>query len=119
MKHLTTLVAVASIATLACTIARADSTFEPRSETVKFADLDMTKVDGAAVLYKRIKYAAERVCRDLEPGPHLALIQPHAACMHEAISKAVAAVDRPVFTAYAAARGMAASEGSIKIVLAR
>jgi UrcA family protein len=115
MKNLTTLVAVATFATSIITIARADTTSVPRSETVQFADIDTTNVHGAAVLYQRIKNAAESVCRDLEPGRSLALMRPYANCVHVALSNAVADINRPAVTAYAAAHGVLPGDTTIKI----
>jgi UrcA family protein len=73
--------------------------------TVRFADLDATSAAGASVLYQRIKNAAASVCRDLEPGRQVALMEPYANCLHQAIGNAVAKVDRPAVTAYAVAHG--------------
>ena len=115
MKNLTTLVAVATFATSIITIARADTTSVPRSETVQFADIDTTNVHGTAVLYERIKNAAESVCRDLEPGRSLALMRPYANCMHVVLSNAVADINRPAVTAYAAAHGVLPGDATIKI----
>ncbi|MDB6090374.1 MAG: hypothetical protein JWN85_3158 [Gammaproteobacteria bacterium] len=115
MKKLTALVAVAAFSTSAGTIARADTNFEPRSETVQFAELDTADVAGAAVLYRRISSAARSVCRDLEPGRSLARRQPYANCVHAALARAVAEIDRPAVTAYAAAHWVLPGEASIKI----
>jgi UrcA family protein len=115
MKNLTTLVAFATVATCSFTIARADTALEPRSETVRFADLNTTSADGIAVLYQRIKHAAENVCRDLEPGRQPALMQLYANCVHQALGDAIAKIDRPAVTAYAAARGVLPGDATIKI----
>jgi len=115
MKNLTTLIAVAAFATSICTIAQADSTAGFHVATVKFADLDIANTSGAAALYQRLQAAAKNVCRDLEPGRSLALITPYANCMQSALSNAVAHVDRPAVTAYAAGRGVVPSASAIKI----
>jgi UrcA family protein len=115
MKKLTTFIAVASVAVSICTIARADSAPEFRSETVKYADLNTANIQGAAVLYQRLKNAAKIVCRDLEPGRSLGLMRPYDDCVHSALGNAVAKVDRPAVTAYAAARGIVADSTTIKI----
>ncbi len=115
MKNLITLVSVATFATCVFTLARADTSSEPRSETVQFADLNAANVHGAAVLFQRIKSAAENVCRDLEPGRSLALQRPYAECVHVALSNAVAKVDSPAVTAYAVARGALQRDTPIKI----
>jgi UrcA family protein len=116
MKNLTTMIAVASFALSIGTIARADSTNELRSQTVKYADLNTTSVQGAAVLYHRLMNAAKSVCRDLEPGRSLGLMGPYDSCVHKALSNAVADIDRPAVSAYAAARGVVPAESNpIKI----
>ena len=115
MKNLTTLVAIATFATCSLTIARAETSAEPRSVTVRFADFDTTNADGAAALYQRVKYAAASVCRDLEPGRQVALMQPYANCVRQAIGDAIAKIDRPAVTAYAAARGVLPGDATIKI----
>jgi UrcA family protein len=67
--------------------------------TVQFADLDLTKTDGAAVLYKRLRAAAETVC-----GPREDRVPAKAAafkkCVQSALASAVSRVDQPKLTAY-------------------
>lgn len=67
--------------------------------TVRFADLDLTKVDGAAVLYKRLRAAAETVCgprEDRDPAKAKAFKK----CVQSALASAVIRVDRAELTAY-------------------
>lgn len=59
--------------------------------------------------------AAASVCRDLEPGRQVALMEPYANCVRQAIGNAVVKIDRPTVTAYAAARGVLAGDTTIKI----
>ncbi len=115
MKNLTALIAVTTFAVCNFTIARADTAFEPRRATVHFADLDTSTAQGAAVLYQRVKSAAESVCKDLQPGRQLALMQPYASCVQLALGNAIVKIDRPAVTAYAAARGPLPGGASIKI----
>lgn len=115
MKNFTTLIAAATFAALGVSIAQADTTFGPRSVTVRFADLDMTNSQGAAVLFRRIKGAAESVCRDLESGRDLGLIHRHANCVNLALGNAIVKIDRPAVTAYAAAHGVSTDNPTIKI----
>jgi len=73
------------------------------SLVVHYADLDLSRNEGAAVLYQRLRVAAETVCLPLDD---LALPR-HAmfrACVANAISAAVAKVDRPSLTTYYRAR---------------
>lgn len=115
MKSQTILVAVAAILAGTVTVARADAAFEPRSVTVRFADLDTTSAQGAAVLYRRLKSAAENVCHDLQPGRQLARMRPYADCTHQALSGAIVKLALPAVTAYAESRGVPSGESTIRI----
>ena len=68
--------------------------------TVHFGDLNIDQKAGAAALYRRIRHAAERVCGEPQlPGSHI--VSPYwRKCVAQAVDGAVAAVDRPVLTAY-------------------
>jgi UrcA family protein len=116
MKNLTALVACATIT--ACTLSvssRADTILEPRSVTVSFDDLDTNSSRGAEVLYRRIKVAAESVCSDLGPARSLALLSRYASCIQTAIGNAVAKVDRPALSEYAAARAIPGAPIKVKV----
>ncbi len=66
---------------------------------VQFADLDLSRTQGAAVLYQRLKGAAETVCaplNDRDLGRNAAF----KACVQRAVSAAVANVDQATLTAY-------------------
>lgn len=69
------------------------------SIVVHFADLDLSRSEGAAVLYQRLKGAAETVCAPLDDRD-LARHMSFKACVHSAISTAVTKVDQPALTAY-------------------
>jgi UrcA family protein len=70
---------------------------------VKFSDLDITHPQGAAVLYHRIKAAAETVC-----APYWATgfaAQANAFdCVRTAIAEAVATIDQPALSQIYSAR---------------
>ena len=66
---------------------------------VRFADLDLTRSEGAAVLYQRIEAAAKTVCASLD-GRDLASQMRFRDCVQTGIGSAVAKIDRPVLTAY-------------------
>jgi UrcA family protein len=117
MKNSIILVAVAASVVCSVTMARADASFEPRSVTVRFADLDTTNTQGAAMLYRRLKGAAASVCRDLEPGKQLVRAAVYKNCMHTALSNAIVKLDRPAVTAYAAAHGVPTGDSSIWIAI--
>jgi UrcA family protein len=114
MKKMIILAAVAFI-TCGVTVAQANSTFEPRSVTVRFADIDVSGSEGAAALYRRLKIAAGNVCQDLEPGKELARLRVYTSCIQTALGAAIVKVDRPALTAYAAAQGMATGTSAMRI----
>jgi UrcA family protein len=70
------------------------------SRTVHFDDLDVNHAAGAAVLYQRIRHAAQEVCGDPHlPGSYM-ISRSWASCVADAVNRAVVAVDRPAVTAY-------------------
>ena len=69
-----------------------------RSVVVHFADLDLSRSEGAAVLYQRLDGAAKAVCAPLDRD--LARYTAFKACVKGALSTAVAKVDQPALTAY-------------------
>jgi UrcA family protein len=71
-------------------------------EPVSYADLDLTKLAGDKVLYNRIRFAAQSVCRSFE-GRQLAQVEQHHKCLDSAIRRAVADVNQPDFLAYCSA----------------
>ena len=101
------------------TMARADSSLEPRSVLVHFEDLDPNSTRGAELLYNRIKVAAETVCGDLTPLRSLALSARYASCVRSALGDAITKINRPLVTEYAVARGVVPSEAPIKVKVAR
>jgi UrcA family protein len=73
---------------------------------VHFADLDLSRSQGAAVLYHRLRAAAETVCApldDRELGRHMRFTE----CVQSALNTAVAKVDRPALSEYYRARASA------------
>jgi UrcA family protein len=72
---------------------------EPATYVVRFADVDLSKIDGTAALYTRIRGAANQVCRPLE-SRDLGLMVKYRACVDKAIADAVANVNRPLLSQY-------------------
>jgi UrcA family protein len=77
--------------------AAADS-FDPLHVTVKFGDLDVSQPQGATVLYRRIRAAAEAVCSpydrsDLESKRRLSV------CVKNATADAITTVNQPALSA--------------------
>ena len=76
-----------------------------RQKTVSFRDLNLNNPEGAAVLYKRIKSAASEVCGNWDSLSERPAVM---TCIDEAVSRAVAQVDRPMLTSlYEAKTGKA------------
>ena len=78
---------------------------KPLEVTVKFADLDLSHPQGAAVLYGRIRAAAQKVCSPFDGSGFSAKIQMDA-CVKKAVADAVTLVDKPsLFAVYSAKLG--------------
>jgi len=98
--HLRGLIAAAVLGTLAAGFAGVSAAADPsevRSVTVHYADLNLSSPQGAAALYRRIKWAAQDVCgwnddlleMDVDAQP----------CVDKAIADAVTRVGRFELTA--------------------
>jgi UrcA family protein len=81
----------------------ADSLAPPLQQTVKFADLDISRTQGATVLYGRIRAAAKNVCAPFDRGGALDKIE-FASCIQKSIADAVTAVNAPALTAVYSAK---------------
>lgn len=110
-------VLVASILSLTTLAARAAAPVtEALSVKVQFADLDLTREAGIARLYLRIKGAARQVCD--QQAQH-SLRQTYPACVKQAVSAAVARLDRPMLSDYVAQLGGEATNTVRATVAAR
>jgi len=69
----------------------------PPSETVKYADLNIQTVEGAKVLYHRIRFAADKVCQGAWHDPVMREAIP--GCIATAVDNAVRQVNAPLLTA--------------------
>ena len=69
----------------------------PPTKTVKFADLDIQTVEGAKVLYHRIRLAAHQVCLEIARDP--VMREGAQGCIDKAIDHAVKKVNAPYLTA--------------------
>jgi UrcA family protein len=84
----------------AANLARAaDPTHAQLSVRVSLRDLDLTKPEGTATLYRRIEYAARAVCSPYEGRP-LAQYAIWRRCFTETVESAVAKVDNVNLAAY-------------------
>jgi UrcA family protein len=81
-------------------LANAAPPWEAPSVTVHFADLDLTQSEGIAVLYRRLKRAAETVCAHLDRSSDLGIQMRFKKCWQGALGAAVTKVDRPALAAY-------------------
>jgi UrcA family protein len=85
---------------------------------VKFGDLNTTGPAGKEELYRRLTRAARSVCRSLDPfesGAKLQLAPLYNACIDQAVSGAVARINRPEFTDYVASRTQKPSSTGIQL----
>jgi UrcA family protein len=82
---------------IACVADAAKASEPVAHKVVRFKDLNLRNTEGAAVLYGRIKSAANEVCGK---GDRFNLSQSHATqiCINEAVSRAVAQIDSPMLT---------------------
>jgi UrcA family protein len=80
-------------------LAMADGQVTVKSEVVRYDDLRLISAVGAAVLYGRLRGAADRACgRPLDNS--LTMQARHRACVDDAVAKAVAEVNQPILTQY-------------------
>jgi UrcA family protein len=71
--------------------------FDALQVKVAFGDLDVSRPEGAAVLYRRIKAAAETVCSPYWATGFAARAVVYD-CVRSAIAEAVTAVDQPALS---------------------
>ena len=114
-----TFISLASTAVLSLVLNAAYAEEAPKSLTVQFADLDLSKDAGAATLFNRIKGAAKRVCSTHSDGTTLREKQKYAACIEFALSNAVARVDRPELTEYVTSRYSIEKKAPVKVASGR
>lgn len=80
-------------------VAAAEPPDEVPSRRVNYADLDLTRDAGVAVLYARIKSAAREVCL----STYTWAAEDNKAtqqCREQALARAIAGVNAPVLTGY-------------------
>jgi UrcA family protein len=98
MNRFTTMMMISALG-LGSQLAEAASPQDPPAVIVRFADLDLSHSQGVAVLYHRLKAAAETVCAP-QSGRDLKSQARYSMCWHSALGTAVAKVDQPALTAY-------------------
>ncbi len=82
---------------LGCSEASAGPATGGRAVTVNYRDLNLSTIDGAITLYKRLKGAARTVCDG--PLTGVAAYQEWRSCYDAAMADAVAKVNSPLLTA--------------------
>jgi len=70
-----------------------------KTQSVTYADLDLSKPAGIQTLYKRIKSAARHVCGPVDQYTFVTPAASFRACFDQAVADAVAKIDRPSLTA--------------------
>ena len=118
--HYTTKIAMAGIAAIGLATAAMGAhagEVNPPARTVRYADLNLNTPAGAAVLYKRIKNAAEQVCGDAD-ARQLTEVMAAKACIARAVDAGVHAVNNLQLTReYDAHQGVA--RGTINVATLR
>ena len=66
---------------------------------VRFPDLDLNKIEGAAALYSRLNHAGQTVCAPLQ-SRDLKGETTYRACVQQAVANAVAGINRPLVWQY-------------------
>jgi UrcA family protein len=94
------LVAVSSLVAVLCAAQApaADRSDSLRSQTVSYRDLNLNTIEGATILYQRIRGAASTVCGG-DAGRRLEEWQAYNGCFKHAIAQAVVKVNSPMLTA--------------------
>ena len=85
---------------------------------VRFADLDINKIDGAAALYRRLQQAAGIVCHSLQ-SRELAMNTEYKACKDRAVADAVTSVGAPVLSQYHESRPTGAKQVKVQLASAQ
>jgi UrcA family protein len=93
----------ASILSFASAAAQAAVPKIEESITVHYADLDLDRMPGVVALYLRIKGAAHSLCKP-ELSERLASRKTYRNCMDNAVTTAVARINRPALSNYTARR---------------
>jgi len=91
---------LSSLASLASTHAIADTSVTVQSEVVKYDDIRLISAVGAAVLYGRLRSAAERACGSPANKKPIDQEARFRTCVDDAVAKAVVSVNEPMLSWY-------------------
>lgn len=100
MRSKTHMLLLSILAVTASSLAMADTSVNVKTETVRYDDLRLISTVGAAVLYGRLKGAAERVCGGPMESAQIAEQKRYRTCVDDALTKAVADVNHPLLTQF-------------------
>jgi UrcA family protein len=100
MNRMTTIILTSALAAGAQMAHSADPTdASARHVKVPFSDLNLTSIEGATTLYRRLQNAAESVCAEHGTRDVRSLFRAQT-CMSAAMTAAVADINQPTLTAY-------------------
>ena len=85
---------------------------------VRFPDLDLSKMDGAAALYVRLQHAADIVCNSLQ-SRDIGIDAKYRTCTQHAVADAVASVNRPLLSQYHESRTKGGSASPVQLAQAK
>jgi len=97
-KPLTALIGSAFALAAVPAIASASPDYDVKSVEIAISGYDLAKPEDAEVLYKKIKKAAKRACRNSMSRQTLRERVEESDCRDEAILRAVTQLDEPVLT---------------------
>ena len=97
-----------SLCTLSALAAAQPPSDAPRTLTVRYGDVDLTRIDGAIALYQRLRHAAREVCAPAVTSDRIAAGLARS-CEEHAIAQAVADVNAPLLTSYFLGKSAVAS----------
>jgi UrcA family protein len=78
---------------------------------VGYSDLDVSKLSGAKILYMRIRFAAETLCKSAATWGK----KEGEACVSKAVNDAVAGVNAPLLTQYSQLRSKGDKAGLVQL----
>jgi UrcA family protein len=89
----------------------APTTDWPITYPVGYSDLDVSKMSGAKILYMRIRFAAETLCKSAATWGK----KEGEACVSKAVNDAVASVNAPLLTQYSQLRSKGDKAGLLQL----
>ena len=112
MRSKTRMLLLSLVALTASSLAMADTQVNVKSEVVRYDDIRLISDVGAAVMYVRLKSAAERACGGPIDTLQISQQKRYGACVADAMSKAVSDVNSPVLSKYFESKRGAPAPGS-------